>query len=156
MNNIIKCRHCGHSFGNDELEEDIIPVCDLKGNEYINYYCPFCGRKIKERKISNKYVFYHEWRGHNYLQLHDHHTLWDINCENLDWDEYEFIVSQAIRAMEEKHKNLKVYLLGRSGRHVCVEDTPVNRRRYQSLVNTAMEQEQWVIDWFNNKDKEVK
>lgn len=155
MNNIIKCKHCGKEFDIKELVKgkSILEQFGNRERECVQWNCPYC-----ETSVLNtiKYEFYYDEDGSRYLELHDNHTLWDINCESFDCDEYEFIVSQAIKAMEAKHKNLKVYLLGRSGRHVCVEDTPVNRRRYQSLVNTAMEREQWVIDWFNNKDKEVK
>lgn len=152
MSNIIKCKHCGHNFAKSDLEEDIIPTQDSQGNEHINSYCPFCGTKIKERKIINNYEFYHDWNGPTYLQLHGNHTLWDIHCNDLDLDEYDFFVNQAIITMENKYKNLKLYLLGRSGRHVCVEDNPTNRRRYQGLVNTALKLEQDIINIFNNKE----
>lgn len=152
MNNIIKCKHCGHSFAKSDLEENIIPTQDSQGNNYINSYCPFCGTKIKERKIINNYDFYHDWNGPTYLQLHANRTLWDIHCKDLDLDEYGFFVNQAIITMENKYKNLKIYLLGRSGRHVCVEDNSTNRRRYQGLVNTALKLEQEIINIFNNKE----
>lgn len=155
MNNIIKCKHCGELLQPTELVKRAKTFEQLgnRGREYISWHCPYCQAFVID---TIKYKFYYGEDGEHYLELHDSHTLWDINCESFDCDEYEFIVSQAIKTMEEKHKNLKVYLLGRSGRHVCVEDSPVNRRRYQSLVNTAIKQEQWVIDWFNNKNKEVK
>lgn len=155
MNNIIKCKHCGKELNEKELIKtvDLFQRFGNRRYRYASWKCPYC-KKLAFYTIKHKLY----WNEDNkqYLELNDNHTLWYINCKDFDEYEYEFIVSQAIKAMEKKHKNLKVYLLGRSGRHVCVEDTPVNRRRYLKLIKTAVEQERWVIDWFNNKDKEVK
>ena len=85
-----------------------------------------------------------------YLELHDHHTIWSINKE-FSYNDYADAICCARMDMESHFKNLKVYYLGRSGRHVCVEDTPVNRRRYQVLVECAKKMEQKVIDYFNNE-----
>jgi hypothetical protein len=52
--------------------------------------------------------------------------------------------------MEQHFKDLKVYALGRSGRHICVEDTPINRRRYKHLVAYAEKLEQELVNYFNN------
>lgn len=85
-----------------------------------------------------------------YLELHDHHTIWSINKE-FGCNAYSDAICCARMDMESYFKDLKVYYLGRSGRHVCVEDTPVNRRRYQVLVEYAEKMEQKVIDYFNNE-----
>ena len=85
-----------------------------------------------------------------YLELHDNHTLLDIN-KDFQYEDYENAVHLACIDMERHYKDLTVYLLGRSGRHVCVEDIPVNRRRYQQLVEYAKKSEQELIDYFNNE-----
>ena len=85
-----------------------------------------------------------------YLELHDHHTIWSINKE-FSYNDYADMICCARLDMQEHFKDLKVYYLGRSGRHVCVDDTPVNRRRYQVLVEYAKKAEQSVIDYFNNE-----
>lgn len=85
-----------------------------------------------------------------YLELHDHHTIWDINKE-FSYNDYADAICSARLDMQEHFKDLKVYYLGRSGRHVCVDDTPVNRRRYHVLVEYAKKAEQKVIDFFNNE-----
>lgn len=87
-----------------------------------------------------------------YLELHDHHTLWDIDKE-FYYEDYENAVHLACIEMEHHYKDLTVYLLGRSGRHVCVEDTPTNRRRYQQLIEYAKKSEKEIIDYFNNEYK---
>ena len=85
-----------------------------------------------------------------YLELHDHHTIWDIDKE-FSYNDYADAICCARMDMESHFKDLKVYYLGRSGRHVCVDDTPVNRRRYQVLVEHAKKLEQKIIDFFNNE-----
>lgn len=97
--------------------------------------------------------FYHDWGGGIYLELHDNHTLWQID-RVFDFDDYEREVSIAIFAMENRYKDLEVFQLGRSGRHICVLDTPTNRRRYKALVKYAEQLEQVIIDHFNNEEME--
>ena len=96
------------------------------------------------------FKFYKEWNGEKYLELHDNHTMWNIN-KDFHWEDYENAVHLACIEMERRYKDLTIYLLGRSGRHVCVEDTPTNRRRYQRLIECAKKLEQEIIDYFNNK-----
>lgn len=99
------------------------------------------------------YKFYREWNGDDlYLELHDHHTLWKIH-EKFNENRYYDEVDIAIMEIEQHFKNLKIFCLGRSGRHVCVEDTPINRRRYNHLVTYAEKLEQEIIDYFNNEHK---
>lgn len=96
------------------------------------------------------FKFYREYNGKTYLELHDNHTMWNIN-KNFPWEVYEYQVRWACYEMEKHYKDLEIFLLGRSGRHVCVEDTPINRRRYQQLIEYATKLEQEIIDYFNNK-----
>ena len=96
-----------------------------------------------------EFKFYHEWHGDRYLELHNHHTIWKINKPFDEWD-YALEVDLCLWDMEQHFKDLKVYALGRSGRHICVEDTPINRRRYKHLVAYAEKLEQWLINYFNN------
>jgi hypothetical protein len=46
----------------------------------------------------------------------------------------------------------ELYLLGRSGRHVCVSDTPDNSRQYQWLKKIALRLEADLINEYNNYD----
>ena len=85
-----------------------------------------------------------------YLELHNHRTIWSIN-KPFGLDDYADQICLAKLDMQEHFKDLQVYYLGRSGRHVCVEDTQVNRRRYHVLVEYAKKMEQNVIDYFNNE-----
>lgn len=97
------------------------------------------------------FKFYKEWNGNTYLELHCNHTLWKIN-KPFNFENYEFEVLNAIFTMKNHFKDLEVLQLGRSGRHICVLDTPTNRKRYKSLVQYAEQLEQNIIDYFNKED----
>lgn len=52
-------------------------------------------------------------------------------------DAYNYCVGLAVEAFEHD-MGVKVFQLGRSGRHICVEDTPKNRKRYVVLRHAAI------------------
>ncbi len=78
---------------------------------------------------------YQEYNGDTYLELHANRTLWEVDdvAEDIIYCELEFVIEKFVQATD-----IDVYLLGRSGRHVCVEDTPKNSRRYQYLRKIAL------------------
>lgn len=51
---------------------------------------------------------------------------------------YDWAVQEAVQDFERLH-DVKVLQLGRSGRHICIADTPVNRKRYKVLQRSAIE-----------------
>jgi len=72
------------------------------------------------------------------LELSDRHTLWNVevkeeNCQNFDEIYYEYIVSKFLKPIEEKY-NIEIFSEGRSGRHICIKNTPENRKLYYRLV----------------------
>lgn len=98
------------------------------------------------------YKFYDNYNDGRYLELHDNHTLWKISVD-VPEKRYNDEIELLIWDMERHYKDLKVFMLGRSGRHICVEDTPANRRRYRHLVSYAEKLEQEIVDYFNNEYK---
>ena len=86
----------------------------------------------------------------SYLELHDNHTIWDLENENKTDEEYLVLVEEAVQFFELRTET-PLFLLGRSGRHVCVEDNYKNSKRYQWLKRVALELEQNMIDTFNTK-----
>lgn len=91
-------------------------------------------------------------RYEGYLQLHDHRTMWKLENPTLpDYEAdriYNNLVEQACDMFKERTGQV-LLLLGRMDRHVCVEDTKENSRRYQWLKKIAIELEDWVITAFN-------
>lgn len=53
-----------------------------------------------------------------------------------DSDLGEWATGEALREFQRTH-GIELFCLGRSGRHICIEDTPTNRRRYPSLKKKA-------------------
>jgi len=108
----------------------------------------------KERKMQfQKTLPRYSDCGVEYLELHRNHTMWRLNNENLSYQDseelYTALVLQAIDEFENK-TGVNVYLLGRSGRHVCVDDTAENSKRYNYLKKTAKKLENLVVEKFNN------
>lgn len=93
---------------------------------------------------------YREYNDVNsYLELHQNYTMWELNNDKLSDEDYNLLVEDAVRVFEDE-TGVKLYGLGRMGRHICVEDTPENSRKYQYLKKKALGLEKWVIDTFNN------
>ena len=82
--------------------------------------------------------------GSSYLELHALRAPVGHYCAELTAEEYDQRVQEAI-ADFELFNHCTLRMLGRSGRHVCLDDTPSNRRRYRSLQRKAIAaaQEMW-------------
>lgn len=99
---------------------------------------------------------------HNrYLELNDNHTLYNIEVpegKQLDLETYQAIVDLGLQSLEEKI-NTSVYALGRSGRHICIDDTFNNLVNYSQYQTEQKECEAWVIQQvekeFNNEENEL-
>lgn len=102
---------------------------------------------------------YRPWPGNeNYLELHRNATERELDNPRVKSAEeatalYNDLVLWAIYEFEHR-TGIGVFLLGRSGRHVCVEDTPANSRRYQHLKRLALKIERTVIADYNGYEPE--
>jgi hypothetical protein len=83
-------------------------------------------------------IQYREHNGPYYLELHalrapvgDYHPDYQENAA------YDDAVAWAIKDFEFANQ-IELFCLGRSGRHICIADTPRNRRRYASLRRKAI------------------
>ena len=85
-------------------------------------------------------TLYHDG-GDHYLELHamrapvGGYATWITNTP--DGSAYDFAVEWAIQGFEDDY-NVRIFALGRSGRHICIEDTPRNRTRYAKLQAAAI------------------
>lgn len=77
--------------------------------------------------------------GREYLELHamrapvGGYATW----VTLHDEAYNIAVQDAVQDFEHEHK-VEVFQLGRSGRHICIEDTEANRARYPELQRAAI------------------
>lgn len=88
---------------------------------------------------------------HGYIQLHANRTMWQ--CHKYDDDIYTSLCVDAVTDFEAS-TGVKIYALGRSGRHICVEDNPHNRQQFINLQRKALHLEKIVINNMNNTEIE--
>ena len=76
--------------------------------------------------------------GREYLELHARHAPVASRGYYSSWgeDDVEQATMDAIHDFEDRF-GVTIRLLGRSGRHVCIDNTPENRRRYPNLRRAA-------------------
>lgn len=103
------------------------------------------------------HIYHYDYKA--YLELSDTHTLWQIDNDKFPSDdyaatEYNDLVENAVDAFKSA-TGVDLLLLGRSGRHACVELNYANTLRYSELVGKQKELEQQVIDAMNNWEPEV-
>ena len=133
-------------------EEDDFPTYE----DVVEEYDAYCSKSEYQQivddlsNVVDECEYYGE-DNRSYLQLHDNHTLNQINIPDTDTytdkeiDEiYYQLVSSKVAEFEEE-TGLDLYLLGRSGRHVCVEDTADNVLMYPELRDLAERLEAEVI-----------
>ena len=141
------------SYGRDGTATDVYVYSDPE-DFYVDEETFNATKEYLEQLIYNA-KFYDDGR-RVYIELSDNHTLWDINGENFD-DEY-YAESYYTELVNEAAQNFEIetgvrpLLLGRSGRHVCVEYTLKNLENYDFLVRTQRALEEGVIDEMNNYD----
>ena len=97
--------------------------------------------------------YYSEDQRKTMLELHDNHTLWAIDNENLTMDDYSFMVDTVINQFENM-TNTELFLCGRSGRHVCIENNKRNQLNYWKYKKIAEKLEKKLIYTCNNLKSE--
>jgi len=97
-------------------------------------------------------TYYNEDDGMNYLQLSDEHILWDVNVEpeNFNEEKYNRLCQEALERLKAKY-NTEFFMLGRSGRHVCVEDTLDNRVEYDDMAADVKAEQKELINKLNKR-----
>ncbi|MCF8008128.1 MAG: hypothetical protein K9K32_00050 [Halanaerobiales bacterium] len=88
-----------------------------------------------------------------YLELHDNHTAWQVNPVSQFF--YDYILFEKINEFKEK-TGQDIYLLGRSGRHVCIEMNMDNIKNFKKYQKLALKLEQDFINEINKSGKETK
>lgn len=95
-------------------------------------------------------TYYSEEFRKDMLELSDNHLWWDIanhNKANKNILEVHIDSLCIIYAnIFKEHYHTTAWFCGRSGRHICVDDTPTNRRNYAHMVK-AVEIMQKLIVW---------
>lgn len=79
-------------------------------------------------------TYYSEEMRRDMIELSNRHVLWKV--ENYDEGLANILIGCYMHNFREKYST-SLYLCGRSGRHVCVENTPENRRRVYNMTRTV-------------------
>lgn len=123
---------------------------------FINYIMDISEEEFNQAvsKINNvvdNIATYTNDDGTDYIELSDNSTVNQLDNPNKDMEDYNILVDVACKEFEEQ-TGIKLYLLGRSGRHVCVEFNYENAKNFESLASKVSELEQGVIDSFNESE----
>lgn len=92
------------------------------------------------------------------LELSDKHVMWEFDnrnfTENSGFDDIYYLMVQEELKVFKEETGVEISLLGRSGRHICIDDTPENRERYYELQNIVTEKIKKFIELVNNYGKD--
>lgn len=105
-------------------------------------------------KVLNEVKFYNDSESHTaYIELNDNHTLWEIEIpEDINSDEFDMMYSDIVSKAAEDFKEetgTSLFLVGRMGRHACVEANLQNALRYNELKEVQEKLEKEVIEKAN-------
>ena len=109
---------------------------------------------MKTAELSDHIEYYYDRESReDYIELSCNHTMYSLNSSD-EWDAhydnfYLSLVDTACDSFEDL-TGVTCYLLGRSSRHVCVEDTFENALNYEKLCDVAHDLECEVIEEFNS------
>ena len=92
-------------------------------------------------------TYYAEEMRETMLELSDEHVLWKVDIGHIQADDYSIECNNALAKLS-KHYHTKFGAFGRSGRHICVPDTPANRRNYRHMVKAVEREQKRIIEMF--------
>lgn len=157
------CQENAEYFFNNDCQDS----GDLDEVDYIDVLSDYNDNKAEVKrcadlisnawKIIKDHIYYYDYK--KYIELSDKHTLWQIANDKFPSDEiaaeeYNDQVEQALEEFKES-TGVELLLLGRSGRHACVELNYHNAVNYSELVGKQSELEDKVIKYMNDWEPEV-
>lgn len=139
----------------NEGDEDYLPDYE-EFNDSIMEISKDLFDKAKERALEAltnlaEHQYYDDDGGYGtVLELNDNHTIRELNNENKSYEEWASIVNSK-QAQFKADTDVDLLLLGRMGRHACVEPTYDNCLNFNYLQETQERLEREAIDEFNGK-----
>ena len=140
----------------DEGDKDYLPDYE-EFNDYTMDISKDLFDKAKERalealtNLAEHQYYDHDGGYGTVLELNDNHTIWELNNENKSYEEWASIVNSK-QAQFKADTGVDLLLLGRMGRHACVEPTYDNCINFTYLQETQEKLEQEAIDEFNAEE----
>lgn len=140
----------------NEGDKDYLPDYE-EFNDYTMDISKDLFDKAKERALEAltnlaEHQYYDSDGGYGtVLELNDNHTIWELNNESKSYEEWASIVNSK-QAQFKADTGVDLLLLGRMGRHACVEPTYDNCINFTYLQETQEKLEQEAIDEFNAEE----
>ena len=96
-------------------------------------------------------LYYSDGYHEDLIELSDEHILWHVKfASDAEYDfDYMLLCQQLALEFKEIYGTDLIYA-GRSGRHVCVEDTPDNRRQLMNMQRTIWRMQNEVLKRFDD------
>lgn len=96
-------------------------------------------------------ITYYEYDYKKYIQLSDNHTMYELNDDvEMTADQYSSLVDIFLQQLQDEI-NIDIYALGRSGRHICIDNTFDNALNYNRYVQAQRKYEQEMINYINQE-----
>ena len=96
-------------------------------------------------------ITYYEYDYKKYIQLSDNHTMYELNDDvEMTADQYSSLVDIFLQQLQDEI-NIDIYALGRSGRHICIDNTFDNALNYNEYVQAQRKYEQEMINYINQE-----
>lgn len=140
----------------DEGDKDYLPDYE-EFNDSIMEISKELFDKAKEKalealtNLAEHQYYDHDGGYGTVLELNDNHTMWELTNENKSDEEWASIV-QSKQAQFKADTGVDLLLLGRMGRHACVEPTYDNCMNFTYLQETQERLEKEAIDEFNAEE----
>lgn len=140
----------------DEGDKDYLPDYE-EFNDSIMEISKDLFDKAKERalealtNLAEHQYYDHDGGYGTVLELNDNHTMWELTNEKKSDEEWASIVQSKL-AQFKADTGVELMLLGRMGRHACVEPTYDNCMNFTYLQETQEKLEQEAIDEFNTEE----
>ena len=103
------------------------------------------------KKAAKKFepaTYYAEETRETMLELSDKRVLWDVDIADKTQEREYYIECRNALADLSNHYHTEFGGFGRSGRHICVRDTPANRRNYRHMVKAVEREQERIIEMF--------
>ena len=89
------------------------------------------------------------------LELSDRRLLWhidfsDVEISEQEWNYWYSDICNYYTHLLNEHYHTDVYCLGRSGRHVCIDDTAHNRKIYRFIKDKVATYQDRIIKEANS------
>ncbi len=148
-------------YGEKSIDDIYKDICngDMSVEDYMadpdenpygiegNDYCELINALINLAEEREPHLYKDDEFG-KVLELNDNHTLWEINSEKFNEEDYYRKVNDAASKFAIATDGVELLFLGRSARHVCVKNTVKNAMHFEEFCRLQQKLEDEVIEYF--------